>query len=105
MPLLLRTLGWIVCVVYSTIPLFWLMIHPRAHSWRKWNGSPFRVLVPAWGMTWLAVGALTASWRHAVLYSTPWSWIPAGALFVVGFWIYRLWGGRFWLSPVRGGAG
>src|SRR5438034_863499 len=30
MLLVLRTLGWIACVVYSTIPLFWLMIHPRA---------------------------------------------------------------------------
>ena len=30
----LRTLGWLACVVYSTIPLFWLMVHPRAHRWR-----------------------------------------------------------------------
>src|SRR5260370_22016588 len=95
MLLLLRMLGWVVCVVYSTIPLFWLMIHPRAHSWRKRVGSPFRVLGPAWVLMWLGVGALTAPWRHVVLYSTTCSSIPALLLFGVGFWIYRLGGALF----------
>jgi protein-S-isoprenylcysteine O-methyltransferase Ste14 len=92
---LLGMLGWIVCVVYSTIPMFWLMIHPRAHSWRKSTRSPFRVLVPAWVLMWLGVGALTASWRHVVVYSTAWSWVLAGLLLGVGFWIYRLAGATF----------
>src|SRR5258708_37318030 len=89
MLLLLRMLGWVVCVVYSTIPLFWLMIHPRAHLWRKRVGSPFRVLVPAWVLMWLGVGAFTARWRPGGLYWTPWSWHSAWMLLrrVVG--IYR----------------
>jgi hypothetical protein len=44
----MRTLGWLACVFYSTLPLFWLMVHSRAPRWRARYGSPFRVLVPAW---------------------------------------------------------
>ena len=63
----LRTLGWLACVVYSTIPLFWLMVHPRAHRWRAREGSPFRVLVPAWIVMWIGIGALTGPWRSCGL--------------------------------------
>jgi hypothetical protein len=41
-------LGWLACVVYSTIPAFWLMVHPFAERWRMRQTSPYRVLVPAW---------------------------------------------------------
>src|SRR5436309_4876748 len=85
---LLRTLGWLGCVVYSTIPSFWLMVHPRAHRWRTRVRSPFRVLVPAWITMWIGVGCLTGPWRHMSLYATPWSWVPAVALFLLGFFIY-----------------
>jgi len=67
----LRTLGWLACVVYSTIPLFWLMVHPRAHRWRASERSPFRVLIPAWIVMWIGMGALTGPWRHVAFYSTP----------------------------------
>src|SRR5579863_8354399 len=55
---LLRIPGWLACVVYSTIPSFWLMVHPRAHVWREKESPPFRVLVPAWIVMWVGVGAL-----------------------------------------------
>ncbi|HTR67712.1 MAG TPA: isoprenylcysteine carboxylmethyltransferase family protein [Terriglobales bacterium] len=83
----LRTVGWLACVVYSTIPAFWLMIHSRAASWRR-RSSPYRILVPAWVVMWIVLGAITAPWRNLVLYSSPWSWIPAVALFAAGFWVY-----------------
>jgi protein-S-isoprenylcysteine O-methyltransferase Ste14 len=91
----LRTLGWLACVVYSTIPLFWLMIHPRAHRWRTREASPFRILVPAWIAMWIGIGGLTAPWHHAVLYSTPWSWIPAAVPFATGIFIYSNSGAHF----------
>ncbi|HEY6369076.1 MAG TPA: methyltransferase [Candidatus Sulfotelmatobacter sp.] len=91
----LRTLGWLACVVYSTIPLFWLMVHPRAHRWRAREGSPFRVLVPAWVVMWIGIGALTGPWRHAAFYSTPWSWIPAVLLFAISILIYSRSGAHF----------
>ena len=84
----LLTLGWLACVVYSTIPLFWLMVHPRAHRWRVREASPFRVLIPAWIVMWIGVGALTGPWRAAAFYSTLWAWVPAALLFAVGIFMY-----------------
>src|SRR5262252_8823776 len=78
---IVRTVGWLTCVVYSTIPLFWFMVHPQAHRWREKERSPFRVLVPAWLTMWVGIGAITGHWRNVALYSTPWAWIPAVLLF------------------------
>jgi len=91
----LRMAGWIVCVVYATIPLFWLMIHPRADYWRAREGSPYGVLVPAWMGMWVGLGVLTAPWRSRALWDRVWTWIPAGLLFALGFWIYRQAGAHF----------
>lgn len=93
--LLLRTLGWLVCIIYSTIPSFWFMVHPRAHRWRARVRSPFRVLVPAWITMWFGVGLLTGPWRHVVLYSTPWAWLPALGLFAIGVYLYSQAGAPF----------
>jgi protein-S-isoprenylcysteine O-methyltransferase Ste14 len=88
----LRTLGWIACVIYSTIPLFWLMIHPRAQHWRSRNRSPFRILMPAWILMWIGIAAITAPWRMLLIYSTRseilMSWIPAAILFAAGIFLY-----------------
>jgi protein-S-isoprenylcysteine O-methyltransferase Ste14 len=97
-----RTLGWLSCVVYSTIPLFWLMVHPRAHRWRAREGSPFRVLVPAWIVMWVGMGALTGPWRGAAFYSTPWTWIPAGLLFAAGIFVYSSSGAQFSWAQLGG---
>jgi protein-S-isoprenylcysteine O-methyltransferase Ste14 len=98
----LRTLGWLACVVYSTIPSFWLMVHPRAHRWRASEASPFRVLVPAWIVMWVGIGALTGPWRAVTLYSTPWTWVPAALLFAVGVFIYSHSGVHFSWAQLGG---
>jgi protein-S-isoprenylcysteine O-methyltransferase Ste14 len=98
---LLQTAGWLICVVYSTIPLFWLMIHPRAHRWREVH-SPYRVLVPAWIVMWVGVGALTGPWRQVAIYTSTWSWIPAGLLFCAGVWIYAQAGMHFSWTQLGG---
>jgi protein-S-isoprenylcysteine O-methyltransferase Ste14 len=98
----LRTLGWLSCVVYATIPLFWVMVHPRAHRWREREGSPFRVLVPAWIVMWVGMGALTGRWRGAAFYSTPWTWIPAALLFAAGIFIYSSSGAHFSWAQLGG---
>jgi protein-S-isoprenylcysteine O-methyltransferase Ste14 len=92
---LLETLGWIVCVVYATIPSFWLLIHPRADYWRSRTRSPYRVLLPLWMAMWVVLGLVTARSRHVVLYSTAWTWIPAVALLAIGFSIYSQAGKAF----------
>jgi protein-S-isoprenylcysteine O-methyltransferase Ste14 len=94
--------AWIACVVYSTIPSFWLMIHPRAEYWRARKGSPYQVLLPAWMFMWIVVAAVTAPWRHARLYSTGWSWFPAICLFAMGFWVYSQSGKHFNVQQLGG---
>ncbi len=97
-----RTLGWLACVIYSTIPSFWLMIHPRAQRWRERRRSPFRVLIPAWIAMWIIIAALTAPWRSAAIYSTPWTWLPAALLFTIGIVIYLSSGAHFSWSQLGG---
>src|SRR3954466_13368825 len=76
--------GWIACCIYSSIPSFWLVIHPRAANWRerkRQRKSVYNILVPMWMAMWVALFAITYPWRHAILYRTSWSWIP-GVLFI-----------------------
>lgn len=98
----LRALGWLACVVYSTIPLFWLMVHPRARRWRASESSPFRLLVPAWIVMWAGIAALTGPWRNARFYSTPWTWIPSALLFAAGIFLYRNAGTHFSWAQLGG---
>jgi len=83
----IQTLGWLACVVYSTIPAFWLMIHPFAERWRA-RRSPYRVLVPAWMAMWAVMALATERWRQVILYHTLWTWFPAALLFGAGFYLY-----------------
>src|SRR6266702_8826087 len=71
----LNLIGWLACIVYSTIPLFWLAIHPRATYWRSRRRSPYRVLLPLWIALWIVAGLVTATWRQVVLYSSLWAWV------------------------------
>jgi protein-S-isoprenylcysteine O-methyltransferase Ste14 len=98
----LRTLGWLACVIYSTIPLFWLMVHPRAHIWREKQRSPFRVLVPAWIVMWIGIGALTGPWRTLALYTTALAWIPSAILFAIGIYLYTQAGAHFSWAKLGG---
>ncbi len=99
---IVRTLGWLACVVYSTIPLFWFMVHPRAHKWREKERSPFRVLVPAWLTMWIGVGMITGHWNDVLLYSRHWTWIPAVILFAIGFFLYSRSGAHFSWAQLGG---
>ncbi len=84
----LQTVGWLAGVVYSTIPLFWLMIHPFADRWRARRRSPYQALVPLWIAMWLVMALITEPWRDVALYRTPWAWLPAVLLFALGLYIY-----------------
>jgi protein-S-isoprenylcysteine O-methyltransferase Ste14 len=95
----LRTVGWVACVIYATIPSFWLLIHPRVEYWRSRPRSPYRILLPAWIAMWLLVAAVTAQWRDLTLYHRWWCWIPASVLFGAGLTLYKLSGAAF--SPTQ----
>jgi protein-S-isoprenylcysteine O-methyltransferase Ste14 len=98
----LRNLGWIACVVYSTIPGFWLLIHPRAEYWRSRSQSPYKILLPVWIGMWVLVAALIAPWRTIPLYESNWLWIPAALLFSAGLVLYKLSHHHFSLAQLGG---
>ena len=85
---LLRFAGWLLCIEYASVPLFWFMVHPHAEYWRSWKRSPYWVILPSWMGIWIVLGLLTFKWRHVALYSTPWTWIPVVILFAIGYWLY-----------------
>jgi len=99
---LLHAVGWLVCVVYSTIPPFWLMIHPRAERLRRKPRSPYRTLLPVWLGMWIVTGLATAHWRLVALYDFAWAWIPAALLIATGIMVYRLAGKSFSLGQLAG---
>jgi protein-S-isoprenylcysteine O-methyltransferase Ste14 len=80
--------GWLACAIYSTIPAFWLMIHPFAERWRSRRRSPYVVLVPAWLAMWAVAVLATWAWREVLLYRSVWAWIPAVLLFAAGIVLY-----------------
>jgi protein-S-isoprenylcysteine O-methyltransferase Ste14 len=80
--------GWLACVVYSTIPAFWLMIHPFVARWRLQRRSPYRVLLPLWAAMWIAMALASSAGRQIELYQAGWSWIPAALLFASGLYLY-----------------
>ena len=97
-----RTLAWIVCVVYSTIPAFWLLIHPCVEYWRSRRQSPYKILLPLWIGMWIAVAAITAPWRGILIYENYWTWIPAALLFCAGLILYRLSHSHFTMEQLSG---
>jgi protein-S-isoprenylcysteine O-methyltransferase Ste14 len=90
----IQDLGWVACVVYSTIPAFWLVIHSRIHHWRT-QRTPYRFIVPGWMVAWLVVAVITLRWRHIRLYRAWWMWLPAIGLFAIGLWLYKKAGVNF----------
>jgi protein-S-isoprenylcysteine O-methyltransferase Ste14 len=91
----IQTVGWLACVVYSTIPAFWLVIHVRIDYWRSRGKLPYALIVPAWMALWLAMALITARWRQVALYRAWWMWLLAVGLIVVGIWLYRVSGESF----------
>jgi protein-S-isoprenylcysteine O-methyltransferase Ste14 len=86
---ILRTAGWLLAIVLSTIPPYWLLIHSRAEHWRSRRGSRFRILLPLWLAIWIAVGAITWPWRYVLLYDTRFSWVAAAPFFAAGLYLYH----------------
>jgi len=86
---LFLTIIWVLALGYSTIPLFWLVVHPFAPKWREHQGKIYPMLGFIWLVLMASVGYATAQYRHDRLYATPWSWLPAALLLLAGFTLYR----------------
>ena len=84
----LRYGGWIAVIVYSTIPAYWLVVHPRARRWGEQRKAPLKTLGPIWFAMWVATFLITYPWRDLLAYDTPSSWLAALPFFALGFWVY-----------------
>jgi protein-S-isoprenylcysteine O-methyltransferase Ste14 len=100
----LRTIAWLVVIVYASIPSFWLLIHPRVEYWRARQRSPYQFLIPVWVTMWIALALITAPWRHISIYKTGWTWVPAAFLFLMGLWLYKSSGKLFSGAQLSGAA-
>ena len=98
----LRTLGWLICTAYATIPGYWLLIHPRAAYWRSRTRNPFRRLLPLWALMVVALLLITARFRGITLYQSAWAWVPAAILFASGISLYKAAGASFTLKQLQG---
>ena len=102
----LQLIGWLACVVYSTIPAFWLMIHPFAGRWRarhlSYRRSPYPVVVPLWVATWIVFALITRPWRATLLYRPDWPLGVAALLFVCGMYLYSQSGRNFSAQQLGG---
>ena len=102
MPISFFTLAWLISIPYSTIPSFWLLIHPRAQHWRSRRMSPYKILLPIWIAMWIILAAITFPWRHLALYHDNRTLIPAALLLFAGISLYRLSGTNFTLAQLGG---
>lgn len=106
MRLWVNTVAWLACVVYSTIPAFWFMIHPFAERWRArhllYQRSPYAVLLPVWVAMWAAVALITRPWRDVSFYRADWIWIAAALLFACGLYLYSQSGKDFSAKQLGG---
>jgi protein-S-isoprenylcysteine O-methyltransferase Ste14 len=102
----LQLIGWLACIVYSTIPAFWFMIHPFAERWRarhlSHQRSPYMVLLPVWMVMWVVLALVTRPWRGILLYRSDWGWIAAALLFASGLYVYSQSGKNFSAKQLGG---
>jgi protein-S-isoprenylcysteine O-methyltransferase Ste14 len=85
----LLLVAWAIGVLYSSIPLFWFVIHPFAGRWQAMSRSPYRILLPLWAVMIGVLGSATWPWHAVRLYFPRLTWIPAILFFVAGGMIYR----------------
>ena len=84
-----RIILWFFALGYSTIPLFWLVVHPFAAYWKSRKGKIYPLLGLIWLVIITAVGFATWPFIDLRLYSTPWSLLPAALFLISGFSLYR----------------
>jgi len=97
----LHVVAWLIAVVYSTIPSFWLVVHPRARKLGQFD-KPLVGAGAIWFVMWIGMGLITWPFLHVLLYRTVWSWIPAGILFTAGMVVYALGTRRFTTDQLLG---
>jgi protein-S-isoprenylcysteine O-methyltransferase Ste14 len=84
----LRTIAWMIGIIYSTVPSYWLLIHSRAGRWASRGGKRLLAVGPFWVLLWIVTAAVTWRWRLVALYSAKWVWVPGIGLILAGLTVY-----------------
>ncbi len=79
---------WCLAIVYSTIPAYWLLVHPFVGWWRA-RRARLAVVGPVWLLLWIAAGAASQPLLHTFVYTTRLAWVPGGLLMLAALAIYR----------------
>ena len=98
----LKLMGWCACILYASVPWFWLLIHPRVDYWRSRKRSPYFVLLPVWIAMWIILALVTFHWRNAALYDAQWTWMPGAILIAMGISVYVVSGKHFSATQISG---
>ena len=85
----LHLVGWMLAVIYSTIPILWIVIHPLASRLSR-RRSPLFIVGPVWIAMWAAMAAVTWPFHRIVFYRNPWAWTAAAPFFAAGITLYVL---------------
>jgi len=85
----LDVIGLLVCSVYCTIPVFWLVFHPFVERWRQYGRRAYLAILPAWGAFIAAAFALGWPVRHLHLYQSRVAWVMGAIFILAGLSIYR----------------
>jgi protein-S-isoprenylcysteine O-methyltransferase Ste14 len=83
-----ENVAWIIAIVYATIPMYWMAVHPFARFWQSRRGKVMPFLGLIWLALWIVAGFATAPYRHQRLWPA-WSWIAWLVLFLIGAGLYR----------------
>ena len=77
---ILDLLAMLVCSVYGTIPLFWLVVHPFIDRWRKRGRRAYALILPVWGFFIAVTFLILWPFRSEHFYTTWFAWVPAVTL-------------------------
>lgn len=92
---LLDFAGMAIGSVYATIPLFWLTVHPLIDRWRAAGRRAYVAVVPLWFVYSLIAFGTAWRFRHAHLYVSWMSWVPAVLFLLMGGALYQAGRQRF----------
>jgi protein-S-isoprenylcysteine O-methyltransferase Ste14 len=99
---LLDFAGLAIGSVYSTIPLFWLTVHPLIKRWRTGGRRSYFALLPLWFFYSLVVFAVGWRFRHVHVYVSWMAWVPAVLFLLMGAALYQAAGQGFERSKLIG---